>query len=96
MEKRNELLHTNNEPAQTDDSPKERVDLTLKDDGLFTFDNGATDALAELPEKEARRILRKVDYHLVPLLGILYLVAFMDRSNSKLKRQPLSVVEKAR
>lgn len=35
-------------------------------------------------EKEARRILSKVDYRLVPILSLLYLVAFIDRSNSKL------------
>jgi hypothetical protein len=27
------------------------------------------------------RALRKVDYRLVPLLAVLYLVAFIDRSN---------------
>ncbi|ORX93929.1 major facilitator superfamily domain-containing protein [Clohesyomyces aquaticus] len=32
-------------------------------------------------EAEARRILKKVDYRLVPLLSFLYLVAFVDRSN---------------
>ncbi|KAF1966574.1 MFS general substrate transporter [Bimuria novae-zelandiae CBS 107.79] len=30
---------------------------------------------------EARRILSKVDYRLVPVLALLYLVAFIDRSN---------------
>ncbi|KAJ4299257.1 hypothetical protein N0V90_004501 [Kalmusia sp. IMI 367209] len=30
---------------------------------------------------EARRILSKVDYRLVPVLSLLYLVAFIDRSN---------------
>jgi hypothetical protein len=38
----------------------------------------------ELDEKEARRILTKVDYRLVPVLSLLYLVAFIDRSNSKI------------
>jgi len=33
---------------------------------------------------EARRILSKVDWRLVPILSLLYLVAFIDRSNSKL------------
>lgn len=36
----------------------------------------------ELDEAEANRVLRKVDYRLVPMLAILYLVAFIDRSNS--------------
>ena len=37
----------------------------------------------ELDEAEANRVLRKVDYRLVPVLSLLYLVAFIDRSNSK-------------
>lgn len=36
-----------------------------------------------LAETEAKRILRKVDFRLVPVLSLLYLVAFIDRSNSK-------------
>jgi hypothetical protein len=32
---------------------------------------------------EARRILAKIDWRLVPVLSLLYLVAFIDRSNSK-------------
>jgi hypothetical protein len=36
----------------------------------------------ELEEKEAARVLRKVDMRLVPILTLLYLVAFIDRSNS--------------
>ncbi|KAM5362274.1 hypothetical protein ACJZ2D_012629 [Fusarium nematophilum] len=34
-------------------------------------------------EIETRRILRKVDFRLVPCLATMYLVAFIDRSNSK-------------
>lgn len=37
----------------------------------------------ELDEAEASRVLRKVDYRLVPMLSLLYLVAFIDRSNSE-------------
>jgi len=43
---------------------------------LVTLDKGYTDVLAELPKEEGKRILRKVDYRLVPLLSLLYLVAF--------------------
>ncbi|KZM22328.1 transmembrane transport [Ascochyta rabiei] len=35
----------------------------------------------EFDEAEANRVLRKVDYRLVPMLSLLYLVAFIDRSN---------------
>jgi len=51
--------------------------------GLATLDTGYTesDVIADLPPAEGLRALRKVDYRLVPLLAILYLVAFIDRSN---------------
>ena len=39
------------------------------------------EVLTELPPEEGRRALRKCDYRLIPLLGFLYLVAFVDRSN---------------
>lgn len=35
----------------------------------------------EYDEAEAARVLRKVDVRLVPMLALLYLVAFIDRSN---------------
>ncbi|KAJ4372959.1 hypothetical protein N0V83_003250 [Neocucurbitaria cava] len=35
----------------------------------------------ELDDREAARVLRKVDLRLVPMLSLLYLVAFIDRSN---------------
>lgn len=50
---------------------------------LATLDAGYTesDVIADLPPAEGLRALRKVDYRLVPLLAVLYLVAFIDRSN---------------
>ncbi|KAF2119655.1 major facilitator superfamily domain-containing protein [Lophiotrema nucula] len=38
-------------------------------------------AAVDFTEAEGRRILSKVDYRLVPTLALLYLVAFVDRSN---------------
>ena len=35
----------------------------------------------DLSPEEAHRALRKCDYRLIPLLGVLFLVAFIDRSN---------------
>jgi hypothetical protein len=40
----------------------------------------------EYDEAEAARVLRKVDMRLVPMLALLYLVAFIDRSNSTYRR----------
>lgn len=48
---------------------------------LVTVEKGYTDVIAELPQEEKKRILRKVDYRLIPILTLLYLVAFVDRSN---------------
>jgi len=43
-----------------------------------------------LDEKAARKALAKVDYRLVPILSLLYLVAFIDRSNSMFPRALLT------
>jgi len=43
-------------------------------------EQGAVDGFS--PEEE-RRLIRKVDWALLPLLSFLYLVSFIDRSNSK-------------
>jgi hypothetical protein len=65
----------------TSDAHHEIVSITK--DELATLDAGysESDIIADLPPAEGRRALRKVDYRLVPLLAILYLVAFIDRSN---------------
>jgi len=34
-----------------------------------------------LDEKEEKRLYRKIDWHLLPILALLYLVAFLDRGN---------------
>jgi hypothetical protein len=45
--------------------------------------DGELEANVEVSDEEGRKILSKVDYRLVPILALLYLVAFLDRSNSK-------------
>jgi hypothetical protein len=65
----------------------EGADLEQLDSGeLITVDNthGNVEVFHELPKEEADRILRKVDFRVVPLLSFLYLVSFVDRSNSRL------------
>lgn len=39
--------------------------------------------IPEYSDAETKRILRKIDYRLVPLLTIMYIISFIDRSNSK-------------
>jgi hypothetical protein len=55
--------------------------------GLRTVDAGlaADEVVADkdFDHKERVRILRKIDYRLVPLLAVIYLIAFIDRGNSK-------------
>lgn len=54
------------------------------DEKKLSSDGGLEANYVEVDEGEAKRILAKVDYRLVPVLSLLYLVAFVDRSNSKL------------
>jgi hypothetical protein len=54
----------------------------LPANGLTTLEDGTSHTLIERTPEEETKILRKVDYRLVPLLALLYLVAFLDRSNS--------------
>lgn len=39
-------------------------------------------SLPEFDQNEAHRILRKIDFRLLPVLTALYLMSFLDRSNS--------------
>lgn len=52
-------------------------------DELVTVEKGydRNQLHGDLTPEEAHRALRKCDYRLIPLLGVLYLVAFIDRSN---------------
>lgn len=58
-------------------------DSSGRGEHLVTVEKGyAPDQLhGDLTPEEAHRALRKCDYRLIPLLGVLYLVAFIDRSN---------------
>ncbi|KAI8286699.1 hypothetical protein K4K60_000213 [Colletotrichum sp. SAR11_57] len=37
--------------------------------------------LDNFPEDRKKRVMRKLDWRLVPLLGLLYLISFLDRAN---------------
>jgi hypothetical protein len=64
-------------------SADEKQTEDASSDELVTVENGATEVTVDYTQEETRRILRKIDYRLVPLLGVLYLLAFIDRGNSK-------------
>ena len=44
--------------------------------------------LPDYHDKEVKRILRKVDWRLPPWLAVLYLLSFLDRSNSEYQDRP--------
>ncbi|RFU28322.1 hypothetical protein B7463_g7990, partial [Scytalidium lignicola] len=78
----NEHLEFGNEEKNTGTSYSPDIEVK-NDDGLRTLDAGLPpdQVIAEISELEGRRILRKIDYRLIPLLSILYLIAYVDRSN---------------
>ncbi|PGH06807.1 hypothetical protein AJ79_06449 [Helicocarpus griseus UAMH5409] len=65
----------------------EHADEKIKVDSASSDDLGTVEAATEevdvesYSKEETTRILRKVDYRLVPLLAVLYLLAFIDRGN---------------
>lgn len=42
-----------------------------------------SDSDTELGEMNEKALLRKIDWKLLPAVGILYLLSFLDRSNGK-------------
>lgn len=60
-----------------------KSDESSGNEELVTIEKGyERDELhGDLTPEEQHRALRKCDYRLIPLLGVLYLVAFIDRSN---------------
>jgi hypothetical protein len=77
-------------------SPDEQLSLTMADvDSAVKVPSddkivvpGRTDTSESSDEEVASinetSLLRKIDLHLLPAVGILYLLSFLDRSNGKL------------
>ena len=55
------------------------VDKSNLDDHIHL--NEAIQAEIDKDEKRVRKIIRKVDYRMVPILGLLYMWALIDRVN---------------
>lgn len=66
-------------PSATGSDMEKKSELMTLDKPGVNLD----ELIIDLSEKEKKRILRKVDMRLVPLLTLLYLIAFIDRSNSE-------------
>lgn len=65
--------------AVKEDNPTTEKNIAPNDNDN-SADSEHTDEFYEDP-KAARRLLTKCDLRLIPILGMLYLVSFLDRSN---------------
>jgi MFS family permease len=58
---------------------------TLKLDKARSNDSTGNDVKVELvstfDQQQTKRLLRKIDWHLIPFLSLLYLLSFLDRTN---------------
>ncbi|KAJ9632925.1 hypothetical protein H2204_007493 [Knufia peltigerae] len=65
--------------VSSDTSP----DVRPNDGGLRTVDAGLSpdEVIGEMSPAEEALAIRKIDYRLIPLLTLLYLLAYIDRSN---------------
>lgn len=61
----------------------EKKDVTTIEYASAEHDNLSTDSLeaAGFDESATRRLVRKIDWALLPLLSFLYLLSFLDRTN---------------
>lgn len=66
-------------PNTPDETGRKSPDLDLKEEVIHT-ELGHQEPVAEDPE-ERKRILRKIDFRLVPILFVLYCLTFLDRVN---------------
>jgi hypothetical protein len=64
--------------------------------GLDVIENAhsSDDYVPAYDEAEAKKILRKVDWRLIPMLTLLYVLSFLDRSNSMLDILKLALAKR--
>ena len=74
------MAHIIDDDVKRDASSSENQQVEQIDEKPRSFE--ALEAQHVDDEAEAQRVLKKVDYRLVPMLALLYLVSFIDRSNS--------------
>lgn len=69
-----------------------KADLIEDVDGNIELAEGENVRMNDAEDsKEAKRVLRKVDWRLIPLLTLLYIMCFIDRSNSEFEKSFPSV-----
>ncbi|KAL3480559.1 permease of the major facilitator superfamily [Aspergillus californicus] len=60
----------------------EKADVTERNEDLKHSEHvSAGDLLAQYSDSEKVKAFRKLDWHLIPLLGFLYLLSYIDRGN---------------
>ncbi|PZC99942.1 NarK, Nitrate nitrite transporter [Pyrenophora tritici-repentis] len=72
------VVHEGKEEANTDVVAREKGDVEA--DSPVGSSHGAV-RMADIDPVVEKRVVRKFDKHMVPLLATLYLLAFLDRSN---------------
>jgi hypothetical protein len=75
-----QLFSNNKEPDTTANDDKQEMDTMKKENGDIEAAPAASVA-ADIDPVIEKRVIRKLDLHIVPLLSALYLLAFLDRSN---------------
>jgi hypothetical protein len=68
------------EPDTVAKADKQEMDTMKKENGDVEAAPAAPVA-ADIDPVIEKRVIRKLDLHIVPLLSALYLLAFLDRSN---------------
>lgn len=63
-------------------APKRDVDLKTEKD-IHSLAEGAMEGDATYTTEQEGKIKRKIDTYLLPVLTIMYLVSYLDRSNSR-------------
>ena len=75
-------------PTAKDDVETKVVDTDPANQGYIESDDQTALALYEIPDDERRRLLRRLDSRIAPLVMILYLIAFLDRSELFVRPDP--------
>lgn len=71
--------HAGDSPERDDDDKEKAVYIEQVYNGNMTSEEVAF--LANFSEDQRKAVVRKVDWRLVPMLLVLYLISFIDRAN---------------
>jgi hypothetical protein len=73
-------LFTSKEPETVDENGEKKIESIKQENGDIEA-IPHTRVVNEIDPVIEKRVRRKLDMHIVPLLSALYLLAFLDRSN---------------